>query len=73
MSISVGSQGIQPTYTLSAYTPFKNRFTKTNYQRIKDQGLYRFKQRREAAASSQSGPKGAGKFGFIGPPLNNPK
>ena len=69
MSISVGSQGIQTTYTLSAYTPFKNRFTKTNYQRIKDQGLYRFKQRREAAASSQSGPKGAGKFGFIGPPL----
>jgi hypothetical protein len=58
MSVSVGSQGIQTTYTLSAYTPFKNRFTKTNYQRIKDQGLSRFKQRREVITSSRSGPRG---------------
>jgi len=59
MSISVGSNGIQTTYTLSAYTPFKNRFTKNNYQTIKDQGLNKFKQRREAIAESKkTAPKG---------------
>ena len=58
MSVSVGAGGIQTTYTLSAYTPFKNRFTKTNYQTIKDQGLNKFKQRREAIAESNKTPKG---------------
>jgi len=64
MSISVGSNGIQTSYTLSAYTPFKNRFTKNNYQRIKDQGLNKFKQRRVALAESKKTPKG--KFKLTG-------
>lgn len=63
MSISVGAGGIQTSYTLTAYTPFKNRFTKTNYQNIKDQGLNKFKQRREAIAESNKTPKG--KFEFV--------
>ena len=58
MSINVGAGGIQTSYTLTAYTPFKNRFTKTNYQNIKDQGLNKFKQRREAIAESNKTPKG---------------
>ena len=54
MSIDVGQGGIQTTYTLSAYTPYKNRFTKTNYQRIKNQGLNKFKTGRAARAAARA-------------------